>query len=98
MASRAALRPPGQAGIGRFVRRAAASLMWGAVSNLLATVFQWGSPPGVTVQSKQVLKLWDITYYIAIPIGALVMGLIVWCAVRYREHKGEERIPPQHQY
>jgi cytochrome c oxidase subunit II len=98
MASRAARRPPGQRGIGRFVRRAAASLMWGAVSNLLATVFQWGSPPGVTAQSKQVLRLWDITYYIAIPIGALVMGLIVWCAVRYREHKGEERIPPQHQY
>ena len=84
--------------IARFVRRAVASLMWGAVPNLLATVFQWGNPPGVTLQSKQVQHLWAITYYIAIPIGAIVMGLIFWCAVRYREHKGEERIPPQIQY
>jgi cytochrome c oxidase subunit 2 len=72
--------------------------MWGAVPNLLATVFQWGNPPGVTLQSKQVQHLWEITYYIAIPVGAIVMGLIFWCAVRYREHKGEERIPPQIQY
>ena len=67
--------------------------MWGAVPDLLATVFQWGSPPGVTEQSKQVHRLWDVTYYIAIPIGAIVMGLIVWCAVRYREHKGRGAHP-----
>ena len=84
---------PWLAQIGRFVRRPATSLMWGAVPNLLATVFQWGNPPGVTSQSNQVQHLWAITYYIAIPVGALVMGLIFWCAVRYREHKGEERIP-----
>jgi cytochrome c oxidase subunit II len=72
--------------------------MWGAVPNLLTTVFQWGNPPGVTLQSQTVQHLWAITYYIAIPVGGITMGLIFWCAVRYREHKGEERIPRQVQY
>jgi cytochrome c oxidase subunit II len=64
----------------------------------LATVVRWGSPNGVTRQDSNVYTLWDITYYIAIPLGAIVVGLIIWCAVRYRERPGHERIPRQVQY
>ncbi len=65
---------------------------------LVATVVHWGSPAGVTQQDSNVLRMWDITYYIAIPLGAIVIGLIVWCAVRYRERAGDEHIPRQFQY
>jgi cytochrome c oxidase subunit II len=73
--------------------------MWVPVhSSFLALVVHWGSPNGVTQQSNDVYELWDLVYWIAIPLGAIVIGLIVWCAVRYRERPGEERIPPQVQY
>jgi cytochrome c oxidase subunit 2 len=68
------------------------------VHALLASVIRWGSPNGITSQSKNLTFLWSLTYYIAIPLGAIVVGLIVWCAVRYRERPGEERIPRQVQY
>jgi cytochrome c oxidase subunit 2 len=58
----------------------------------------WGSPTGVTEQSKHVLHLWDITYYFAIPIGAIVIGLIIWCIIRYRHREGHTRQPAQFQY
>ncbi len=64
---------------------------------LLATNF--GSPPGVTVGDKYVRSLWHITYYIGTPLAALVVGLIIWCLVRYRVKPGEEhRVPAQFQY
>jgi cytochrome c oxidase subunit 2 len=68
------------------------------VEDLLATVINWGSPNGTTAQDNHVLELWHLTYYIAVPLGAIVVGLIIWCAVRYRERPGEERIPRQFQY
>lgn len=69
-----------------------------AVHELLLAVIRWGSPNGVTQQDNQVYRLWDLTYYIAIPLGAIVVGLIVWCVFRYRERPGDERIPRQIQY
>ena len=68
------------------------------MQELLANVIHWGSPSGVTQQDKSVLQMWDVTYYIAIPLGAIVIGLIIWCAVRYRVRPGHERIPRQIQY
>jgi cytochrome c oxidase subunit 2 len=68
------------------------------VQELLASVINWGSPTGATQQDQNVLHLWHVTYYIAVPLGAIVIGLIVWCAVRYRERPGDERIPRQVQY
>lgn len=65
---------------------------------LLASVFRWGSPTGITKQDLNVQRLWSITYYIAIPLGAIVVGLIIWSVVRYRERPGDERIPRQFQY
>lgn len=65
---------------------------------LLASANHWGSPVGGTTQDNNVYQLWNLTYYIAIPLGAIVIGLIVWCAFRYREHGDTARIPRQVQY
>lgn len=65
-------------------------------SQLLAT--NWGSPSGVTTNSHLVTQLWAISYYFAIPIGAIVIGGIVWCIVRYRHRPGDTRQPKQFQY
>lgn len=65
---------------------------------LLASANHWGSPIGGTTQDKNVDQLWNLTYYIAIPLGAIVIGLIVWCAFRYRERAGSPHIPRQVQY
>ncbi len=65
-------------------------------TRLLATNF--GGPNGVTTNSASVNNLWRITYYIAIPLGLLVIGLIVWCIVRYRVRPGDTRRPKQFQY
>ena len=72
--------------------------MWGAVDLLLASITQWGSPKGVITQDQPVYHLWNVTYYIALPLGAVVVGLIIWCVVRYREPPDQPRIPPQIQY
>ncbi len=65
-------------------------------AHLVAT--NWGSPAGATTTSHQVLRLWAISYYFAIPIGVLVFGGIVWCVVRYRVKPGDLREAKQFQY
>ena len=66
------------------------------LDRLLATNF--GSPHGVTTQDHWTRLLWHISYYFAIPIGLIVIGLIVWALVRYRERPGHVRTPAQFQY
>jgi cytochrome c oxidase subunit 2 len=65
-------------------------------SRLTAT--NWGSPSGVTEQSKQALRMWHWTYYFAIPLCAIVVAGIVWCVIRYRHRAGSDRKPSQFQY
>jgi cytochrome c oxidase subunit 2 len=65
-------------------------------AHLLAT--NWGSPGGISTDAHQVLQLWKITYYLAVPIGVLVIGLILWCVFRYRHQPGDLRQPRQFQY
>jgi cytochrome c oxidase subunit 2 len=61
-----------------------------------------GSPNGVTVQDHWVRQLWHITYFLAVPVGLIVLGGIVWCVIRYREKPGgkpgSERKAAQFQY
>ena len=64
--------------------------------HLLATNF--GSPAGITKQDKDVRFLWNLTYWFAIPLGLLVIGLVLWCVVRYRKRPGREHTPSQFQY
>lgn len=65
-------------------------------TRLLATDF--GSPHGVVTQDGVTRLLWHISYYFSVPIGLLVIGLIVWALIRYRERPGHERTPAQFQY
>ncbi len=57
-----------------------------------------GSPHGVTTQAKWVHQLWHITFWFAVPIGLLVLGLIIWCVFRYRVKAGSDRTAEQFQY
>lgn len=66
------------------------------LTQLLATNF--GSPQGITAQDSHVRYLWHITYYLAIPLGLIVVGAIIWCVVRYRERPGHTGTPRQFQY
>lgn len=65
-------------------------------TRLWATDF--GSPNGVTAQSSEAIRLWKITYYIGIPLAAIVVGLIFWCIFRYRRKVSGDRQPSQFQY
>jgi cytochrome c oxidase subunit II len=65
-------------------------------AQLLAT--NWGSPGGVSTDAHQVLRLWKITYYLAVPIGIIVIGGVLWCVFRYRHKPGDLRQPKQFQY
>jgi cytochrome c oxidase subunit 2 len=65
-------------------------------AQLVAT--NWGSPGGISTDAHQVLRLWKITYYLAVPIGIIVLGGILWCVFRYRHLPGDQREPKQFQY
>jgi cytochrome c oxidase subunit 2 len=65
-------------------------------TQLHATNF--GSPGGITKQDQQVRLLWHLSYYLSIPLGLLVIGLVVWCVVRYRMRPGHLVTPRQFQY
>lgn len=67
-------------------------------SHILVAMTNFGSPKGVTKQDHLVLGLWHVTYYFAIPIGVIVLGLILWCAFRYRKRPGQDEPPRQFQY
>lgn len=58
----------------------------------------WGSPRGITTDAATIHRLWTLTYLIAIPLGAIVIGAIVWCVVRYGHRQGENRRAEQFQY
>ncbi len=64
-------------------------------THLLATEF--GSPNGVTSTDNNVHTLWHLTYYIGIPLAAIVVGGIAWSLLRYRRKPGDD-VPAQFQY
>ena len=65
---------------------------------LLAGGTNWGSPGGVTKQDHWVTLLWEYSGWIALPIGLLVIGLIGYALIRYRDRPGSGRTPAQFQY
>ena len=68
----------------------------GLASGLLAS--DLGSPHGVTTNAKYVHHLWNITWLFAVPIAAIVAGLILWCVIRYRRKPGSDTAGSQFQY
>jgi cytochrome c oxidase subunit 2 len=66
------------------------------LTRLLAT--NWGSPTGATTQDHWNRLLWNVSAWFAIPIGVLVIGLIVYALIRYRDKPGRAAVPAQFQY
>jgi cytochrome c oxidase subunit II len=57
---------------------------------------RFGFPSPVTVQGHRVLGLWVGSFWAALAVGAMVIGLILWCALMFRR-KGQA-VPRQVQY
>lgn len=57
---------------------------------------RFGAQSGSTKQGEHILDLWRVMVVIALVILALVVGLVVWCVVRYRRRSAQ--IPTQRQY
>jgi len=55
-------------------------------------------PHGVTDQSGRITTLWNGSWIAALGVGALVWGLIFWCAVAYRRKKDDIGLPEQLRY
>ena len=56
---------------------------------------QFGAGSGVTQQGQYISRLFRLLFVIAIPIAALVYGLIVWSVIRYRKRQGADGLPKQ---
>jgi cytochrome c oxidase subunit 2 len=58
-----------------------------------------GSPAGparpVTEQANRMAWLWSVFLWVAVCIGVLVWGLIVWSIIRYRRKRDETDLPGQ---
>lgn len=53
-----------------------------------------GVPEPVTSEGESILTLWRALFWTAAALGAVVMGLIAWCIVRYRR-RGSSELPAQ---
>jgi cytochrome c oxidase subunit 2 len=52
-------------------------------------------PEAVTEEGREISKLYDIVFAIAVAIFVAVEGLIVWSVLRYRRRPGDVELPPQ---
>ncbi len=59
---------------------------------------RYGMPAPATKQTESTLHLWQGVMIVAIVLGALVWGLILWSVFRYRKQRGDETIPVQTRY
>lgn len=64
-----------------------APLLLGACSST------WGAPESASDQGSDILRLWRLFVPLALVIGAVVWGLILWSVLRYRRRS--EALPPQ---
>ena len=80
------------------MRRPARALVLGAVAVLAGCGADYGAPEPATRQGGDVVDLWRTEVWIAAARGALVVGLIAWCVVRYRKAPDDDgTMPPQHE-
>ena len=67
---------------------------WGVVLVALpACSNPWGAPDAGSEQGRDILGLWRMFVPVAIAIGLLVSGLVIWCIFRYRRR--DEGLPVQ---
>jgi cytochrome c oxidase subunit 2 len=72
----------------RWPRRSPALLL-----PLLASCGGLAPPEGATDQGRAIRALWDVFFWVAVGVAAIVYGLIVWSVLRYRRRSDE--LPPQ---
>lgn len=66
---------------------------------LAFTACRFGAPRGATTQGQDIGRLYQLLFYAAIPIAAIVYGLIFWSIIRYRRGKRDpDRMPKQFRY
>ena len=57
---------------------------------------QWLYPPEpVTEEAREISKLYDIVFALAVAVFVAVEGLILWSVLRYRRRPGDVDLPPQ---
>lgn len=60
-----------------------------AFVGLPACSSRFGAPRPASEQGEQVLDLWRLMFVLALAIGGLVAGLILWSVVRYRRREAQ---------
>jgi cytochrome c oxidase subunit II len=78
-------------------RRAAAVAVTAAATVVLGGCGNLGMPDPVTTQGTESRDLWRIFVWIALVIGAIVYGLVIFVVLRYR-HRRSAGEPSQRQY
>lgn len=80
----------------RRMRIAAAAVA--LLSTCAFTVPRFSFPRPRSEQAQAILRLWQGAFVAAALIGALVIGLILWCVVRYRAKGPDGPLPTQTEY
>ena len=81
------------------VRRVRLTAAAGALLSVSAcTGPRFSFPRPRSKQGEAILSLWQGAFVAAAVIGALVVGLILWCVVRYRAKPGDSAMPVQTEY
>ena len=62
---------------------------------LLLLAASCGTPRAATAQGREIEGLWEVFLWAGFGVAAVVSGLIVWSAVRYRRRAGDDGLPPQ---
>ena len=71
-------------------------LLLPGLSLLALTGCKFGAPPGGTEQGKDIAGLYQLTFWIAIGVGTITLGLILYSVVRFRRRSDE--LPKQTRY
>ena len=50
----------------------------------------FGMPRGSSSQGEEVFSLWQIFFWAAIGVAAIVYGLLGWSLLRYRRRRGDD--------
>ena len=71
-------------------------LLLPGLSLLALTGCKFGAPPGATEQGQDIAGLYQLMFWIAIGVGGITLGLILFSVVRYRRRSDE--LPKQTRY